>query len=183
MDILPTHVHQDGELYRENHARMTQLVAQLQDRVAEVRQGGGEKYLQRHRQQGKLPARERIDRLLDAGSPFLEIASLAAWDMYDNDAPGAGIVTGVGRVSGREVLIVANDATVKGGTYYPDHGQEASAGTGRRAREPLPCIYLVDSGGAFLPLQAEVFPDRDTSGASSSTRRACRPKASRRLPS
>jgi acetyl-CoA carboxylase carboxyltransferase component len=108
MDILPTHVQQDGQLYRENHARMTQLVAELQDRVAQVRQGGGEKYLQRQRQQGKLPARERIDRLLDAGSPFLELSSLAAWGMYDNDAPGAGMVTGVGRVSGREVLIVAN---------------------------------------------------------------------------
>src|SRR5678815_3663651 len=164
MDILPTHVQQDGQLYRENHARMTQLVAELQDRVAEVRQGGGEKYLQRHRQQGKLPARERIDRLLDAGSPFLEIASLAAWDMYDDEAPGAGIVTGIGRISGREVLIVANDATVKGGTYFPLTVKKHLRAQEVAHTNRLPCIYLVDSGGAFLPLQAEVFPDREHFG-------------------
>src|SRR6186713_974785 len=164
MDILPTHVQQDGQLYRENHARMTQLVAELQDRVAQVRQGGGEKYLQRHRQQGKLPARERIDRLLDAGSPFLELSSLAAWGMYDNDAPGAGMVTGVGRVSGREVLIVANDATVKGGTYYPITVKKHLRAQMVALENRLPCIYLVDSGGAFLPLQAEVFPDREHFG-------------------
>src|SRR5678815_3040015 len=164
MDILPTHVQQDGQLYRENHARMTQLVAELQDRVAQVRQGGGEKYLQRQRQQGKLPARERIDRLLDAGSPFLEIAALAAWDMYENEAPGAGLVTGIGRVSGREVLIVANDATVKGGTYYPVTVKKHVRAQEVALANRLPCIYLVDSGGAFLPLQAEVFPDRDHFG-------------------
>ena len=164
MDILPTHVQQDGQLYRENHARMTQLVAELQDRVAQIRQGGGEKYLQRHRQQGKLPARERIDRLLDAGSPFLELSSLAAWDMYDNDAPGAGMVTGVGRVSGREVLIVANDATVKGGTYYPITVKKHLRAQTVALENRLPCIYLVDSGGAFLPMQAEVFPDREHFG-------------------
>src|SRR6187549_871540 len=164
MDILPTHVQQDGQLYRENHARMTQLVAELQDRVAQVRQGGGEKYLQRHRQQGKLPARERIDRLLDAGSPFLEIAALAAWDMYDNDAPGAGLVTGIGRVSGREVLIVAYDATVKGGTYYPVTVKKHLRAQTVALENRLPCIYLVDSGGAFLPMQDEVFPDRDHFG-------------------
>src|SRR6187399_2623371 len=164
MDILPTHVQQDGQLYRENHARMTQLVAELQDRVAQVRQGGGEKYLQRQRQQGKLPARERIDRLLDAGSPFLELSSLAAWGMYDNDAPGAGMVTGVGRVSGREVLIVANDATVKGGTYYPLTVKKHVRAQEIALQNRLPCVYLVDSGGAFLPLQAEVFPDRDHFG-------------------
>ena len=164
MDILPTHVQQDGQLYRENHARMTQLVAELQDRVAQIRQGGGEKYLQRHRQQGKMPARERIDRLLDAGSPFLELSSLAAWDMYDNDAPGAGMVTGVGRVAGREVLIVANDATVKGGTYYPITVKKHLRAQAVALENRLPCIYLVDSGGAFLPMQAEVFPDREHFG-------------------
>ena len=119
MDILPTHVQKNEPLYKENHVRMTQLVHELTDSIGRIRLGGGEKYLQRHREQGKLPARERIDELLDAGSPFLEIAPLAAWGMYDNEAPGAGIVTGVGRVSGREVVVVANDATVKGGTYYP----------------------------------------------------------------
>ena len=164
MDTLPTHVQQDGQLYRENHARMTQLVAELEDRVTQVRQGGGEKYLQRHREQGKLPARERIERLLDSGSPFLELAPLAAWEMYDNDAPGAGIVTGVGRVSGREVLIVANDATVKGGTYYPITVKKHLRAQAVALENRLPCIYLVDSGGAFLPMQAEVFPDREHFG-------------------
>ena len=164
MDTLPTHVQPDGQLYRENHARMTQLVAELQDRVGTVRLGGGEKYLQRHREQGKLPARERIERLLDSGSPFLELSPLAAWDMYDNDAPGAGIVTGIGRVSGREALIVANDATVKGGTYYPITVKKHLRAQAVALENRLPCIYLVDSGGAFLPMQAEVFPDREHFG-------------------
>jgi 3-methylcrotonyl-CoA carboxylase beta subunit/propionyl-CoA carboxylase len=143
---------------------MEQLVAELKDRQANVRQGGGPKYLERHRAQGKMPVRERIDRLLDPDTPFLELSPLAAWDLYDNEAPAAGIVTGVGRVSGREVLIVANDATVKGGTYYPltvkKHVRAQQVALDNR----LPCIYLVDSGGAFLPLQADVFPDRDHFG-------------------
>src|SRR5690349_9057393 len=119
MDTLETHVDTNSPLFRANKDRMTALVAELVERRAAARQGGGAKYVERHRAQGKLPVRERIDRLLDAGSSFLELSPLAAWDLYDNDAPAAGIVTGVGRVSGREVLIVANDATVKGGTYYP----------------------------------------------------------------
>jgi acetyl-CoA carboxylase carboxyltransferase component len=164
MDILLTHVQKDGQLYRENHTRMTQLVAELGDRVNRVRLGGGEKSLQRHREQGKLPARERIERLLDPGSPFLEVSPLAAWDMYDNDAPGAGMVTGIGRVSGREVLIVANDATVKGGTYYPITVKKHLRAQTVALENRLPCIYLVDSGGAFLPMQADVFPDREHFG-------------------
>src|SRR5215467_2196501 len=144
-----------------NRERMLQLVQQLRDRVTVVRQGGGPKYLQRHREQGKLPVRERIELLLDQGSPFLELSPLAAFDMYDNDAPGAGIVTGIGRVSGREVLIVANDATVKGGTYYPMTVKKHLRAQQIAIDNRLPCVYLVDSGGAFLPLQAEVFPDRD----------------------
>jgi acetyl-CoA carboxylase carboxyltransferase component len=120
--------------------------------------------VQRHREQGKLPVRERIDKLLDPGSPFLELSALAAWQMYDNDAPSAGVVTGVGRVSGREVLIVANDATVKGGTYYPVTVKKHLRAQEVAEQNRLPCIYLVDSGGAFLPLQAEVFPDRDHFG-------------------
>ena len=164
MDILPTHVQKDESLYKENHVRMTQLVTELTDSIGLVRLGGGEKYLQRHREQGKLPARERIDDLLDAGSPFLEIASLAAWGMYDNDAPGAGIVTGVGRVSGREVVVVANDATVKGGTYYPITVKKHLRAQTVALDNRLPCIYLVDSGGAFLPMQADVFPDREHFG-------------------
>jgi acetyl-CoA carboxylase carboxyltransferase component len=143
---------------------MAALVAELRERTAAVRQGGGEKYLQRHREQGKLPARERIAGLLDPGSPFLELSPLAAWDLYENEAPAAGVITGVGRVSGREVLIVANDATVKGGTYYPITVKKHVRAQEVAMQNRLPCVYLVDSGGAFLPLQAEVFPDRDHFG-------------------
>src|SRR5688572_7948456 len=143
---------------------MTALVRQLRDRTGAARQGGGPKYLERHREQGKLPVRDRIDGLLDPASPFLELSPLAAWDMYDNEAPGAGLVTGIGRVSGREVLIVANDATVKGGTYYPITVKKHLRAQQVALDNRLPCIYLVDSGGAFLPLQAEVFPDREHFG-------------------
>ncbi len=164
MDILETHVDTTSQLFRANHARMTALVGDLRERLAAARLGGGEKYMRRHRDQGKLPARERIDRLLDAGSPFLELSPLAAWDLYDNDAPSAGVVTGIGRVSGREVLIVANDATVKGGTYYPMTVKKHVRAQQVALENRLPCVYLVDSGGAFLPLQADVFPDREHFG-------------------
>src|SRR5437868_5715491 len=164
LDRLESHVDVSSEEFRKNHARMSALVTELRDRTASVRQGGGEKYLQRHREQGKLPARERIGKLLDPGSPFLELSPLAAWDLYENEAPAAGIITGVGRVSGREVLIVANDATVKGGTYYPITVKKHVRAQEVAMQNRLPCVYLVDSGGAFLPLQAEVFPDRDHFG-------------------
>jgi len=164
MDRIVSHIKTDSPEFRDNHARMAELVKQLQDRVTVCRQGGGPRYVERHRQQGKLPARERIDRLLDPGSPFLELSPLAAWDMYENDAPGAGIVTGIGRVSGREVLIVANDATVKGGTYYPITVKKHVRAQQVALDNRLPCIYLVDSGGAFLPRQAEVFPDKEHFG-------------------
>ena len=164
MDTLDTHVKTDSALFRENTSRMMQLVAELRQSIAQARLGGGEKYLQRHRDQGKLPVRDRIDRLLDPGSPFLELSPLAAWDMYEGDAPGAGIVTGIGRVSSREVVIVANDATVKGGTYYPITVKKHVRAQEVALANRLPCVYLVDSGGAFLPLQAEVFPDRDHFG-------------------
>jgi acetyl-CoA carboxylase carboxyltransferase component len=164
MDILETHVDPASELFRANRDRMTALVAELRERVALVRQGGGPKYVERHREQGKLPARERVHRLLDDGTPFLELSALAAWDLYDNGAPAAGLVTGVGRVAGREVLIVANDATVKGGTYYPVTVKKHVRAQQVALDNRLPCVYLVDSGGAFLPLQAEVFPDREHFG-------------------
>ncbi len=164
MDILETHVDKNSALFQANMERMTALVAELRNRQAFVKQGGGAKYLERHRAQGKLPARERIDRLLDDGASFLELSPLAAWDVYDNDAPAAGIITGIGRVSGREVLIVANDATVKGGTYYPLTVKKHVRAQEVALQNRLPCVYLVDSGGAFLPLQAEVFPDRDDFG-------------------
>ena len=164
MDIIETHVDTGSELFRANRDQMAALVAQLRERTALVRQGGGAKYLERHREQGKLPVRERIDKLLDEGSPFLELSPLAAWDLYDNAAPAAGVVTGVGRVSGREVLIVANDATVKGGTYYPMTVKKHIRAQQVALENRLPCVYLVDSGGAFLPLQADVFPDREHFG-------------------
>ncbi len=163
MDVLETHlIHNDA--FAANAAHHRALADQLRADLNRVRQGGGEKYRQRHEAQGKLFVRDRIDKLLDPGSPFLEIAPLAAWNVYEDDTPGAGIVTGIGRVSGREVLIVANDATVKGGTYYPLTVKKHLRAQEIALENYLPCIYLVDSGGAFLPLQAEVFPDRDHFG-------------------
>jgi acetyl-CoA carboxylase carboxyltransferase component len=164
MDIIESHVDVRSEQFRTNHDRMTALLAELDSRLALVRQGGGPRYLQRHRDQGKLPVRERIDRLLDSGSPFLELSPLAAWEVYDNEAPAAGLVTGIGRVAGREVVIVANDATVKGGTYYPLTVKKHLRAQEVALDNRLPCLYLVDSGGAFLPLQADVFPDREHFG-------------------
>jgi acetyl-CoA carboxylase carboxyltransferase component len=164
MDRLETHIDPASEEFRRNRDRMTAQVAELRERTGAVRQGGGERYLQRHREQGKLPVRERIERLLDPGSPFLELSPLAAWDVYDNDAPSSGIITGIARVSGREVVVVANDATVKGGTYYPLTVKKHVRAQEIALQNRLPCIYLVDSGGAFLPLQADVFPDRDHFG-------------------
>jgi acetyl-CoA carboxylase carboxyltransferase component len=164
MDLIESHIDPTSELFRANQSRMEGLVTELRERTALVRGGGGPRYVQRHREQGKLPVRERIDRLLDPDSPFLELSPLAAWDLYDNEAPCAGIVTGIGRISGREVLIVANDATVKGGTYYPMTVKKQVRAQQIALDNRLPCVYLVDSGGAFLPLQAEVFPDREHFG-------------------
>jgi 3-methylcrotonyl-CoA carboxylase beta subunit len=140
------------------------LVSELHERIALVREGGGEAARARHASRGKLLARERIDRLLDPGSPFLELSPLAAWDLYDDDVPAAGIVTGIGRIEGRRCMIVANDATVKGGTYYPVTVKKHLRAQRIAADNRLPCVYLVDSGGAFLPLQDEVFPDREHFG-------------------
>jgi acetyl-CoA carboxylase carboxyltransferase component len=164
MDVIETHIDPQSDLFRTNRDRMSALVAELAERTAVVKQGGGARYVERHREQGKLPARDRIQKLLDDGSPFLELSPLAAWDLYENGAPAAGIVTGIGRVAGREVVIVANDATVKGGTYYPVTVKKHVRAQEIALENRLPCVYLVDSGGAFLPLQAEVFPDRDHFG-------------------
>jgi acetyl-CoA carboxylase carboxyltransferase component len=164
MDVLDTHVNPADPIFRENSARMRQLVGTHREHLARAREGGGPKYLRRHREQGKLPVRERVERLIDPGSPFLELSPLAAFAMYDDEAPGAGLVTGIARVSGREVLVVANDATVKGGTYYPMTVKKHLRAQQVALENRLPCIYLVDSGGAFLPLQADVFPDRDHFG-------------------
>src|SRR5574341_122769 len=163
MEVIESHIVKDAQ-FEANAAHHRALVEQLKSRLAEVRQGGGEKYRQRHEAQGKLFVRERIDRLLDPGSPFLELSPLAAWELYDGEGPGAGLVAGIGRVSGREVMIVANDATVKGGSYYPLTVKKHLRAQEIAGENHLPCLYLVDSGGAFLPLQADVFPDRDHFG-------------------
>jgi acetyl-CoA carboxylase carboxyltransferase component len=155
-------VHDDT--FDRRRERMGELVAELRGRTALVAAGGGEKAVERHRSRGKLTARERIDRLVDPGTAFLELNALAAWELYDGDAPSAGIVTGVGVIEGRQCVIVANDATVKGGSYYPLTVKKHLRAQEVARQNRLPCLYLVDSGGAFLPLQAEVFPDRDHFG-------------------
>ena len=164
MDRLRSAIRTDSDDYRANHAAMSALVRELEERRTAARAGGGADAAARQRAQGKLTARERVDRLLDDASPFLELSPLAADAMYDGAAPGAGLVTGIGRVSGREVLVIANDATVKGGTYFPITVRKHLRAQQVAAENRLPCVYLVDSGGAYLPLQAEVFPDREHFG-------------------
>ncbi len=159
MESLSSRIDPASAEFQANAQHHRALAAELKERLAQVRQGGGEKYRQRHEAQGKLFVRERIERLLDPGSPFLELSALAAWDLYHGEGPAAGIVTGIGRVSGREVLIVANDATVKGGSYFPLTVKKHLRAQQVAEENHLPCLYLVDSGGAFLPLQDEVFPD------------------------
>src|SRR3712207_3022912 len=164
MSKLRSHVDPKSDGFRENAEAYEELLAELRERSAEARRGGGEKAQRRHKERGKLPVRDRIELLLDPGTAFLELSPLAAFGMYDGRVPAAGIVTGVGRVSGWEVVIVANDATVKGGTYYPMTVKKHLRAQEIAEQNRLPCIYLVDSGGAFLPLQDEVFPDRDHFG-------------------
>ena len=159
METLETSISPDDPQFLANKKHNLSLAHILRERLAIVRAGGGEKYRKRQEEQGKLFVRERIERLLDPGSPFLELSTLAAFDMYDLEAPGAGIVTGIGRVSNREVMIVANDATVKGGSYFPMTVKKHLRAQQIAEENHLPCLYLVDSGGAFLPLQDEVFPD------------------------
>ena len=164
MEIIETHLDTASDEFKQSQERMTALVKELRERLDLARQGGGPKYLERHREQGKMPVRDRINLLLDAGTPFLELSPLAATGMYDDEAPGAGIVAGIGRVHGRDCLIIANDATVKGGTYLPMTVKKHLRAQEVAEQNELPCIYLVDSGGAFLPLQAEVFPDKEHFG-------------------
>jgi acetyl-CoA carboxylase carboxyltransferase component len=163
MAVLTSQIERSEE-FAGRHERMTALVAELRERTAAVARGGGEKSVERHRSRGKLTARERIDRLVDPDTAFLELNALAAYDLYDGQAPSAGIVTGIGVVEGRECVIVANDATVKGGSYFPLTVKKHLRAQEVAAQNALPCLYLVDSGGAFLPLQAEVFPDREHFG-------------------
>lgn len=159
----------DGEVvkvgdYEKNKASMDSIVANYQQALKQVLAGGGEKAIAKHKKRGKLLARERIDYLVDKGSPFLELSAMAAYDMYGGDVPSAGVVTGIGRVNGVNCVIVANDATVKGGTYHPMTVKKHLRAQEIAQQNRLPCLYLVDSGGAFLPLQDEVFPDRDHFG-------------------
>ena len=164
MSILGTNIDPRGPGFAESKAAMDALLADLRARVATVAQGGGASAMARHRARGKLPARERVIALIDPGSPFLELSQLAANGLYDDEVPAAGIVTGIGRVAGRECMIVANDATVKGGTYFPLTVKKHLRAQEIARMNLLPCIYLVDSGGAFLPLQDEIFPDREHFG-------------------
>src|SRR5438093_9328451 len=163
MALLQSRVERTDDFERRR-SRMDSLVAELRERSAQVAAGGGERAVERHRSRGKLLARERVDRLVDPGAAFLELGALAAWDVYGGEAPSAGIVTGVGVIEGRECAIVANDATVKGGSYFPLTVKKHLRLQEVAEQNRLPCVYLVDSGGAFLPLQAEVFPDRDHFG-------------------
>ncbi|HEY3170242.1 MAG TPA: carboxyl transferase domain-containing protein, partial [Thermoanaerobaculia bacterium] len=146
----------------ERRSAMEALVSKLREELETARRGGSGR--ERHAEQKKMFVRDRVDALLDPGSPFLELSPLAAHGMYDGEAPGAGLVTGIGRVSGREVIVIANDATVKGGTYYPITVKKHLRAQEVAFENRLPCVYLVDSGGAFLPLQADVFPDREHFG-------------------
>ncbi|HEV7648789.1 MAG TPA: carboxyl transferase domain-containing protein [Actinophytocola sp.] len=162
--VLRTEADPGDPAFQRNVKEHTALVDDLRARVSAAARGGGERARQRHVDRGKLLPRDRVESLLDPGSPFLELSQLAANGMYDDEAPAAGIITGVGRVSGRECVVVANDATVKGGTYYPMTVKKHLRAQEVALHNDLPCVYLVDSGGAFLPRQDEVFPDREHFG-------------------
>ena len=164
MAVLDSRADRAAAEYTANRERMEALVAELRERTEHVAAERPPQAVERHAARGKLLARERVERLLDPGSAFLELNALAAWELYDGDAPGAGIVSGIGSVEGVECVIVANDATVKGGTYYPLTVKKHLRAQEVAEQNHLPCIYLVDSGGAFLPLQDEVFPDREHFG-------------------
>jgi 3-methylcrotonyl-CoA carboxylase beta subunit len=164
MSTIRSFVSPDSEEFKENTESYEELLEELRDRTNEARRGGSEKAQKRHKERGKMPVRERVDSLLDPDTAFLELSPLAAFGMYDGEVPAAGMVTGIGRVSGKEVMIVANDATVKGGTYYPMTVKKHLRAQEIAEQNRLPCIYLVDSGGAYLPLQDEVFPDKNHFG-------------------
>jgi 3-methylcrotonyl-CoA carboxylase beta subunit len=164
MEILESQINASSADFKANEKALSEIVQEWRRRVEIVKQGGGTDAIQKHKSRGKMTARERIEALVDGASSFLEFSTLAAWDMYEGQAPGAGIITGIGVVQGQECVIVANDATVKGGTYFPMTVKKHLRAQEIAFENGLPCLYLVDSGGAFLPLQAEVFPDRDHFG-------------------
>ncbi|MEM2976942.1 MAG: carboxyl transferase domain-containing protein, partial [Thermoplasmata archaeon] len=164
MEVIKSAVDPDSAEFRENEAFYLKLVDDLKKKLDMVRQGGDPELIEKSRERGKLLVRERIEALLDPDTPFMELSTLAALGMYNNEAPSAGIVTGIGYIHGREVMVIANDATVKGGTYYPMTVKKHLRAQEIALENHLPCVYLVDSGGAFLPLQDEVFPDREHFG-------------------
>lgn len=170
MPVLKSALEVSGPRFSANRRAMQALLSELRAKSAEAALGGPEASRRRHTERGKLLPRERVERLIDPGSAFLEIGALAANGMYDGEAPGAGLITGVGRVEGRECLIICNDATVKGGAYFPVTVKKHLRAQEVAMENHLPCVYLVDSGGANLPHQSEVFPDREHSAASSITR-------------
>ncbi len=165
VEIIQTQLDVTSSDFKTNREAYDEILTQFRQRTKKIESGGGTEAQQKHRQRNKLTVRERIQKLIDPGSSFLEFSPLAAWEMYDGDAPCAGIVTGIGVIHGREVIIVGNDATVKGGTYFPVTVRKHLRAQEVAQENHLPCVYLVDSGGAFLPLQSEVFPDRDHFGA------------------
>ena len=164
MPLIKSQIKTSSEEFKLNSEKNNQLASELEENLAQIREGGGPEPRLKHEKRGKVFVRDRVAKLIDPGTTFLEIAPLAAFDLYDGSAPSAGIITGVGVVHGREVMIIANDATVKGGTYFPLTVKKHLRAQEIASENHLPCIYLVDSGGAFLPLQAEVFPDRDHFG-------------------
>lgn len=164
MDVIQSLVQSDSSEFSTNSETNRKLTKELRHLLAEIRQGGGQRYRERHQALGKLFIHERIDRLLDPGSPFLELSPLAGYQVYIDPAPAAGIITGIGRVAGREVMVIGNDATVKGGSYYPLTVKKHLRAQEIAEQNYLPCIYLVDSGGAYLPMQDEVFPDANHFG-------------------
>ena len=164
MTVLSTQINPQSEEFARNAEAMQALVADLRERIAEIKEGGPRGAREKHVARGKLLPRERVQQLLDRGAPFLELSHLAAYGVYDDAVPAAGLITGIGRVSEQECVVIANDATVKGGTYYPLTVKKHLRAQEIALENRLPCIYLVDSGGAFLPLQDEVFPDRDHFG-------------------
>src|SRR2546423_1790225 len=164
MPVISTALEPRSDAFRANSVAMRALVADLREKTAAIALGGDEASRNRHLSRGKLLARERIRLLLDPGSPFLELSAFAAYQMYDGAVPAAGIITGIGRIAGRECVVIANDATVKGGTYFPMTVKKHLRAQEIARENRLPCLYLVDSGGAYLPAQDEVFPDRDHFG-------------------
>src|SRR6202521_3313146 len=164
MTAIQTKLNPRSPEFKAGREAMSALVSDLREKIGLVGKGGGESAREKHLARGKLLPRERVRTLLDVGSPFLELSQLAAWNMYDNQVPAAGLITGIGRVSGRECMVVANDATVKGGTYFPMTVKKHLRAQEIAQQNHLPCIYLVDSGGANLPNQDDVFPDREHFG-------------------